>query len=231
MINKETLKIFGSCAVSSIAAAFTAAYLTKKDLDKYYREQIEGLKDRYKTSMYEILDLRDKVRVYEEAGLSYETALAIVERNNKKIQDIDQEITESIENDKVVVEYSKAVSSEEETEEDEDSDGPEVQDLTPTTRVESEDPYMISVDEFSDSHEEYRKVSCTYYTEDNVLCETAHNEKIDICHAGIENIRILRAHDIDVIYVRNDYLGIDYEIDKYEGSYAYEVLGEESMDD
>ena len=106
-----------------------------------------------------------------------------------------------------------------------------VEDFTPDTTPVAADPYLISVDQFADEHDEYRKASCTYYTEDKVICETSHNEKIDPRYVGQDHLDMLENSDIDMLYVRNEYLQIDYEIDKYDGSYSYEVLGEESLDE
>ena len=107
----------------------------------------------------------------------------------------------------------------------------DVEDFTPDTTPVNADPYLISVDQFADEHDDYRKASCTYYTEDKVICETSHNEKIDPRYVGQENLDMLDSSTIDILYVRNEYLQIDYEIDKYDGSYAYEVLGEESLNE
>ena len=182
--------------------------------------------------------LLEKINIYEQAGLSFETAKVIAEKNKQAMEAKEKKLAEDQKTMgntyKTLVNYAakhKDISKEETDSTQEPDTDTNVENFTPSNPVMDEDPYIISVDQFANDHDDFRKVSCTYYTEDNIICETAHNEKIESRHVGQENLDMLLGSDIDILYVRNEYLSIDYEIDKYEGSYIYEVLGEQSLNE
>ncbi len=183
--------------------------------------------------------LLEQIKIYEQAGLSFETAKVIAEKNKKAMEAKEKKLAEEQAGmgnvlKKGLVNYAavrKDISKEESDSTQESDTDTNVENFTPSKPVMDEDPYIISVDQFANDHDDFRKVSCTYYTEDNIICETAHNEKIESRHVGQENLDMLLGSDIDILYVRNEYLSIDYEIDKYEGSYIYEVLGEQSLNE
>ena len=183
--------------------------------------------------------LLEQIKIYEQAGLSFETAKVIADKNKQAMEAKEKKLAEEQKSmgnvyQKGLVNYAamvKNISKEEGEPTQEPDTDTNVENFTPSNPVMDEDPYIISVDQFSNDHDDFRKVSCTYYTEDNIICETAHNEKIESRHVGQENLDMLLSSDIDILYVRNEYLSIDYEIDKYEGSYIYEVLGEQSLNE
>ena len=183
--------------------------------------------------------LLEQIKIYEQAGLSFETAKVIAEKNKQAMEAKEKKLAEEQAGmgnvlKKGLVNYAavrKDISKEEADSTQEPDTDTNVENFTPSNPVMDEDPYIISVDQFANDHDDFRKVSCTYYTEDNIICETAHNEKIESRHVGQENLDMLLGSDIDILYVRNEYLNIDYEIDKYEGSYIYEVLGEQSLNE
>ena len=225
-----------SAALGAICGAVGAYYLTKKYVSEDYEETINEIEKSVEGARRSLQDkvneLSDIINVYEKAGLSFETAKVIAAKNEKAVVDTNERIAsdlaeasaaKKIIEDQGYVNYSKIGESQDVKVETE----PEVVNFTPTEES-AEEPYIISVDDFTDNHEEYRKVSATFYTEDQVLCETSHNEIIDIRHVGGD---LVSDYDGDLIYVRNDYLGIDYEIDIYHSSYAYEVLGEEQLEE
>jgi hypothetical protein len=89
-----------------------------------------------------------------------------------------------------------------------------------------EKPYIISHIEHLQNEMDYSQVTVTYYEGDNVVADSRddviedHGEVI-----GQDNIRFgHRSHDPNVVFVRNDRLGIDYEILRSTGKYSEEVL-------
>ena len=240
-MNVRLIKDAGFVASGALFGALGAYYATKRVLEKEYAENLEketeNLHGYLDTTRAELDELTRKIEIYEGAGLSFETACAIYEKNLARERKASEKIEEDIKNDISkacnYVSYSKVYEEGKQGEAQEDSGDstdPEVIEVK-TDETDDDAPYIISNEAFADDHEEYRKVSATYYTEDKVLCEASHNEKIPVESVGKDNLDIFMANDWDLLYVRNDYLGADYEIDKYEGSYTYEVLGEESLEE
>ena len=238
-------RLFKNIAFAASGALFGALgayYVTKKTLteefDKTLENETSNLNGYLRAAYADVENLTKKIEIYESAGLSYDTACLIAEKNKKLEEKAAEKLKEDMKNDissnSKYVSYKKAYEGggiQEEVSEEETSDsGPEVLEIKNDGDVD-EHPYLISNEAFAEDHEEYRKVSCTFYTEDKVLCESSHNEKIDISNVGKENIEFFEHNNLELLYVRNDYLGIDYEIDKYDGSYTYEVLGEESLEE
>ena len=87
--------------------------------------------------------------------------------------------------------------------------------------------YPITAAQFCNTRNYYDKVSLSYFTDDNVVCD----EKDKIMSDADDNIG--RLQDLfegddypSICYIRNEELEIDYEISIIEGSYRKEVLGE-----
>ncbi|WNM72441.1 hypothetical protein SEA_MOSSY_62 [Gordonia phage Mossy] len=89
-------------------------------------------------------------------------------------------------------------------------------------------PYVISASEFMDNDTEYGQNTLSYYEGDNVLTDEqdAPISNVD----GIVGMRSLQrfgdsSGDMNIVYVRNDNMQIDFEIARSPGTYAEEVLG------
>ena len=243
-MNNTVLKNIAFAASGALFGALGGYLATKKALSDKFESELQE----YKISVEDRLnDAKYRIDIYEQAGLAFETAKAIAEKNKQALAAKEAKLREN-KNDISVINrdytklYEESKSRVKQVDEEKAmkilKDAPEsfddvmqVEDFTPNTTAAKDEPYLISVDQFADEHDDYRKASCTYYTEDKVICETSHNEKIDPRYIGQDNLDMLSDSNIDIIYVRNEYLEIDYEIDKYDGSYAYEVLGEESLDE
>lgn len=88
-------------------------------------------------------------------------------------------------------------------------------------------PYVILIDDYTDHCQDYEKLSLYYWDEDDTLSD----DKEDI----IPNVEDLigdgltrfgeGSMDPDIVYVRNDKLGCDYEVVRYHKSYQEEVYG------
>mgnify|MGYP000948048415 CR=1 FL=1 len=79
---------------------------------------------------------------------------------------------------------------------------------------------IISSDEFLDD-EEYDKETIYYYEEDEVFCDPEYEilpEAID--RIGKENLDNVGMFENNVLYVRNELFGKDYEVIFYEGAYS-----------
>lgn len=96
-----------------------------------------------------------------------------------------------------------------------------------------ERPFVIHQDEFSQDEATYSKVAYTYYAIDDVLIDNEDSEPLP--HAdlivGQDNLKFGHgSDDVDVVYVRNDRLEIDMEINRIARSYEEDVLGRSHND-
>lgn len=91
------------------------------------------------------------------------------------------------------------------------------------------DPYVISVTQFVDEHEEYDKISLTYLAGDDTLIDDSE-EIMEIGGTiGRRTIPYFRNQvaetDMMTIYVRNDRSQADFEIAWSDASYGRDYLG------
>lgn len=93
----------------------------------------------------------------------------------------------------------------------------------------SSEPFIIHEEEFRSSEKGYIQVAYTYYAEDDVLTDEddrplPHADKI----VGEENLKFGHGSgDPNVVFVRNDQMGLDMEISRSPNSFEQEVLGVE----
>lgn len=94
-----------------------------------------------------------------------------------------------------------------------------------------ETPYVIHEDEWSES--ELEKVQLTYYSGDNTLADEK-DEPIPIIDevVGIENLERFGhgTQDARIVFVRNEKMGVEFEIALHDGKFAEEVLGFQHSD-
>lgn len=90
-------------------------------------------------------------------------------------------------------------------------------------------PYIITVSEFFDEHEDdFDKLTVTYFESDGILMDD-HNVVIpDIeFNIGIDNLDHfgVGSNESHILYIRNEQLTNDYEVVLDDGSYTADVLG------
>lgn len=75
-------------------------------------------------------------------------------------------------------------------------------------------PYLIPMETFDDADPAFEKISLEYYTEDKCLVE--NDEIIEPDESvGLDNLeRFHKRMDLVVMYVRNEKIGVDYEVTK-----------------
>lgn len=90
-----------------------------------------------------------------------------------------------------------------------------------------EEPYVVSISEWSNDEEDFDKITVRYFEEDDTVVEELRSETLPIESVGAANL--LRfgvgSQDESIVYVRNEHLKIDFEIIRDEGSYTEQVLG------
>lgn len=126
----------------------------------------------------------------------------------KETEDVEKE-----ENEKIIKSYNKIYK-------------PSIDEVVQSNIVQG--PYVIDVNTFNDISFTREKISLSYYQDDDVLLDD--NEEL------IPNVFDIVGHealtsfgkyspDPDIVYVRNERLGIDYEIARLYKSYQETVLG------
>lgn len=90
-------------------------------------------------------------------------------------------------------------------------------------------PYLISLDEFSNTEDAWSKISLTYYEDDDVLAD--ENDKAILpgdIDRMVGEIHLeffgLRSQDKNIVYVRNGQLSADFEITRNSGNFNEIVL-------
>lgn len=92
----------------------------------------------------------------------------------------------------------------------------------------TDEPYVISVDEFTLERNEYDKVTLGYYREDDTLVDENDIPVDDIEQViGAASLGQFGkfSGDKNIVYVRNERVGIDYEVMFDERSYQEVILG------
>lgn len=90
------------------------------------------------------------------------------------------------------------------------------------------EPYIISAEEFGVNENDYDQKTLTYFAEDDVLVDEKDQpiDQIDMV-VGEENLTHFGygSNDNRIVLIRNDRLGMEFEVVKNEGSYSKLVLG------
>lgn len=94
-------------------------------------------------------------------------------------------------------------------------------------------PYVISFEEFQANEESHDQSTLTYYSEDDVLTES-NDTPIDNTDYVVGDDNLQRfghgSKDRNVVYIRNERMGSDFEVVRSGGSYKKEVLGLDDED-
>lgn len=114
-----------------------------------------------------------------------------------------------------------------------DEDNP-LRDYPMAQRIEEKLPYIISVEEYFNTEEEWDKDSLSYYEGDDTLID--EREKIvDNRDKYIGDIHLnmfgIKSNDRSVVYVRSPQISTDFEIIHEEGKFAVRVLGQPDPDE
>jgi len=89
-------------------------------------------------------------------------------------------------------------------------------------------PYIIHVDEFRQNEPSHDQVTYTYYEVDDILANTRNMRIEDMDEAiGLGNLGRWGhgSKDENIVYIRNEEMGMDFEILRDRGSYADTISG------
>ena len=165
---------------------------TKKSLETYMNEEIDSVKEYYKTQLDEM-----------EAVIKNEDEETEWDENDEDFEENDPKTAKKEPNYKEIIrkldygEYSKKEKEEQEA---------------AGVKPKKEEPYIITADEFVQSMAGEQR-TFTYYEEDGVFLD----ENYDIVTNGVElvgeeNLDHFSEEEEDVLYVRNNETREDYEV-------------------
>lgn len=90
-------------------------------------------------------------------------------------------------------------------------------------------PYQISMDDYNEDVSQIKKI-ISYFEDDGVCMDNDTKEVLDNVakDIGIDNLELINTEGNDEIYIRNEQLGIDYNVVSEPGSYIdYVNYGDE----
>lgn len=96
------------------------------------------------------------------------------------------------------------------------------------TNTSNELPFIISTSEW-ETQPEYQKETVYWYEEDSSFADVKEEIIDDPASLFVPNVHLHfgeNSGDPDIVYVRNDKMGVDYELIRIHGSYATIVMGE-----
>ena len=179
--------------VLGIGVGGGATYLfTKKSLETYMNDEIESVKEYYKTQLDEMeaaIKNEEKETEWDEIDEDFEENDPKTAKKEPNYQEIIRKLDYG--------EYSKKEKEEQEA---------------AGVKPKKEEPYIITADEFVQSMAGEQR-TFTYYEEDGVFLD----ENYDIVTNGVElvgeeNLDHFSEEEEDVLYVRNNETREDYEV-------------------
>lgn len=94
--------------------------------------------------------------------------------------------------------------------------------------IDPDKPYVITIEDFMNNCQDFDKASLTYYNEDDTLADEQEEAITDV-YMTVGDDALLRfgdgSDDPDMVYVRNERLGSDYEVLRVNKSYQETVMG------
>ncbi|MCA1800665.1 MAG: hypothetical protein LC687_06440 [Actinobacteria bacterium] len=218
---------FGYFAVGVLAfgAGAAAMYVVaKKHIEPKYRaiaqEEVLAAKEYYsamnKKDDYDTPEKAvEKLQKNDPADIVVEDAAEAFKKYHQGGNDVDEEGSQSIN----VFRQSSADSEFDYAE--------ELKHRTP------DHPYIISEEEYMNNETSYDQSQLTYYEGDGTLADSRDKEIPLIDNVAGEDNLTQFGHgsgDVNIVFIRNERLELDFEVLRSEGKYAHEVLGFEHSD-
>jgi len=193
--------IFGAGAAAGFVAAFL---LTKKKYQKIAEEEIESMRDYFseKSDASKDKTITDTERASHEA------------LKNEMIREKEPEKRVRTDYRKIAAEYMETNRPDDAEKSWLENPYPDmINEDHPKDDAPAENPYTITADQFVNEKRNFDKVTLLYFEENGVLCDDAERITEDIDQSiGSNNLDKFGEYEEDVAYIRNERLGIDYEV-------------------
>lgn len=214
--------VAAASALSLLAGAAAGYVVAQKKFEKVLEQEIADLKEYYalyrKEGAYS--DPEALAKFYEEQiqqQVDIQEAASIIEAEgysgSAPIYDEPQLITQNVFTDHVQEIPDDVLEIEEQVK------------AAPRTK---DRPYIITKQEYDENETEYEQIVLSYFSKDDVLAD-AHDKPLtdNDKYVGDDNLDNFGwgSNDPNVVYVRNEKLELEFEINHSTGSFAKEVLG------
>lgn len=210
------MKIPVKLIISFVAGVAVGVAATAKYFDNYYREiadeEIADVKKRQKQNGEGVkMDL-----TAESDSTNDNTEVKRVSYRDSKWPRPKTPIAEKPDPSELVKKYNGGEEVEEDLDDEDDEESYQVDFSEP------KEPYLISEDEF-ETVNEFEKEDLVYWEADDTLSDSRDEVVDDVI--GVVGYSLTEFNDEEFIHVRNERLGIDFEIQRMEGSYQENILG------
>lgn len=230
---KKALMMGGVAALSFALGAVTTYFVMKKSMEDEIEAQVEDVKRVYSAPKPEVEEVEEPAEDNDEENvmdISMAKARA-VENAQKKADILSMSSIIKRENYNIFSNPTPAAVEAEfgdDNEEDEDEYMKKVTVESPKEGP-ADRPYIISDTDFIGGHNAHEQVTVNYYNDgimEDALTPGALYDDIDGT-VGYDSLNHFGEYEKDVVFVRNERLGIDYEVIRQHRDYA-EIPG---MDD
>lgn len=223
---------FGCFVAGAVASHFVTRHFVYKQAEKAIDAEVLKIQEELSTYYEKKKAEREQQRVTTGAGK------ALTEEPKRTVKNpLDREVVNPYEqakkqynlvNPAKQLEEPEGEPDDEDDEEDDEDD--EVRDAAGYTEQEMMDlnkidrtvPYVINNHEFCEEFDHHEKTELYYYRYDDVLCDESTDEVFDSDKieetVGYDALKVLDTQT--TCYVRNEPLGVDYEIVAINGFYA-----------
>lgn len=245
MDNKQLL-IYGGVAMASAGIGFGAGYLVfKKKFQAIADAEIESVRNSYRKAAVVKPELKDVVREFEVAVVEPEQHDIISREGYQSENDGTDADAFRIAHGRVpttyeLIQMGNGIEAEDAVRNLSDHDDahlvegnifdnpqPDPDTLGEETIEEpprsANAPYVISTEEWYANETNYDQITLTYWADDDVLADDNERMVTQIDEVvGATNMHRFgfKSDNIDIVYVRNDRLKVDYEVTKDERNYA-----------
>ena len=233
-MNKSVIAIFAAFAAGAAVSYFVTRKLLEERYAQIAQEEIDSVKEIFgrtpvSDDMYDKKDQPLEVEEEKERpnplGVMTRSSLSLGAVKSEQAKQNYHLIGAQTTGDKVESIYSED-GDDDENEEDEDYPKSEVYDgqERDLTHIDRTQPYVISGEEYTDEFDHHDKISLYYYVLDDTLANEREEVMDDIDGTvGWDVFKVLEMQNC--AWVRNEPLGIDYEICAVRNSYAQAVHG------
>lgn len=223
---KKALMMGGVAALGFALGAVTTYFVMKKRMDDEIEAQVEDVKRVYSAPKPEVEEVEEPAEDNDEEtvmDISMAKARA-VENAQKKADILSMSSIIKRENYNIFSNPTPAAVEAQFGDDNEEDEDEHVKKVTVESPKEgpADRPYIISGTDFIAGHNAHEQVTVNYYNDgvmEDALTPGALYDDIDGT-VGYDSLNHFGEYEEDVVFVRNERLGIDYEVIRQHRDYA-----------
>jgi len=233
---QQIIILTATALVSALVSGGVAHIITKKVLRKRYDVRLESELEstkKYYAKKEKTGKFGDPVKLATESLLTqFEYSEGIPKTSEKDVREARKSMNPNpfVKDERIFEKYSDPDPS--------PAGSPslfdEIDDRERAARQAAGEAYIITLDEFNENINEFGQGNLTYFSGDDTLMDSRDEEVVSDIRKLVGDDTLNRfgqgSRDPRVVYVRNEKLGMDFEIALSENRYEVEVLGEPDPD-